>query len=78
MLWKPSAADQRVTAERNIFSHTPFIWINTFRNKGKERMKQIESDAWRERSKRVSAHASVCQRKRERGEGEGNEKRIHL
>lgn len=68
MLWKPSAADQRVTAERNIFTHTPFIWINTFRNKEKERMRQIESDAWRERRKCASARASVCQRKSERGE----------
>lgn len=31
-------------------------------------MRQIESDAWRERSKCASARASVCQRKSERGE----------
>lgn len=64
MLRKPSAADQRVTAERKIFTHTPFIWINTFRNKGKEekeRTRQIEGHAaWRGRSKCASARASVC------------------
>lgn len=86
MLRKPSAADQRVTAERNIFTHTPFIWINTFRNKGK-RENEADRERWMQRerikNKCASARASVSQRKRESGKKrEGNEKpsqkRIHL
>ncbi|KAL7874264.1 hypothetical protein SRHO_G00052340 [Serrasalmus rhombeus] len=37
MLWKPSEAEQRVTAERRICTHTPFIWTNTLRRKREER-----------------------------------------